>query len=40
MVVQWLRLCAANAGDTGSIPEWVTEIPHAVQCGLKTFKKV
>ena len=21
-----------NAGDTGSIPGWVTEIPHATQC--------
>ena len=29
-VVQWLRLCAANAGDVGSIPSGGTKIPHAM----------
>ena len=24
LVVQWLRLCAPNAGDPGSIPGWGT----------------
>ena len=28
LVVQWLRLCAANAGDVGSIPGRGTKIPH------------
>ena len=32
-VVQWLRLCASNAGGMGSIPGGGTKIPHAVQCG-------
>ena len=30
-MVQWLRLCASNAGDTGSIPGQGTKIPHAAQ---------
>ena len=29
MAVQWLRLCASNAGDMGSIPGQVTKMPHA-----------
>ena len=29
LVVQWLRLHAFNAGDTGSIPGQGTKIPHA-----------
>ena len=28
-MVQWLRLCAPNAGGTGSIPGRRTKIPHA-----------
>ena len=28
-MVQWLRLCAPNAGDTGSVPGQGTKIPHA-----------
>ena len=31
LVVQWLRLCASNAGGVGSIPGLGTKIPHAVQ---------
>ena len=30
LVVQWLRLRASNAGDTGSIPGWGTLILHGV----------
>ena len=29
LVVQWLRLCAPNAGDTGLNPDGGTKIPHA-----------
>ena len=32
-VVQWLRLCASNAGDTGSIPGDETKIPRVVWNG-------
>ena len=41
LVVQWLRLCACNAGDVGSIPGWGTKIPHASWCSQKIiyFKK-
>ena len=35
LVVQWLGLWASNAGGTGSIPGWGTQILHAVQCGHK-----
>ena len=35
LVIQWLRVCATNAQDVGSIPGWETKIPHAVQCGQK-----
>ena len=28
LVVQWLRLWAPNAGDSGSIPGWGTKIQH------------
>ena len=34
-MVQRLKLCAANAGDRGSIPRWRTKIPHAKQCSKK-----
>ena len=30
LVVQWLRLCTSNAGDTGSTPGQGIKIPHAV----------
>ena len=30
LAVQWLRLHASNAGGTGSILGWGTELPHAV----------
>ena len=35
LVVQWLRLCAPNAGGTGSIPGRETNIPYATWCGQK-----
>ena len=37
LVVQWLRLCAPNAGDMGSIPGQGTKIPHA--CRARKKKK-
>ena len=33
LVVQWLNLCASNAGGTGLMPGWGPKIPHAVQHG-------
>ena len=33
MAVQWLGLCAPNAGSTVLIPGWGTKIPHAARCG-------
>ena len=39
LVVQWLRLCTPNAGDTGSSPDWGTKIPHPTWYGLKKRKK-
>ena len=36
--VQWLRLHASTAGDTGSIPGHGTKIPHAAWCGQKKKK--
>ena len=38
-MVQWLRLHATNAGDSNSIPDWGTKIPHAVWYGQKKEKK-
>ena len=38
-MVQWLRLHASTAGDTGSIPGWGTKILHAAQCCQKRKKK-
>ena len=29
LVVQWLRLCASNVGDTCSISGWGTKTPYA-----------
>ena len=40
LVVQWLRLCAPNAGGMGSIPGLGTKIPHAVWCSQKKEKKI
>ena len=28
-VILWLRLSASTAGDTVSIPDWGTKIPHS-----------
>ena len=38
LVVQWLRFCALNAGDTGLIPGWGTKILHASQHGPPKIK--
>ena len=35
LAAQCLRLPAHNTGDTGSIPDWGTEIPHAIRRGIK-----
>ena len=35
LAVQWLRLCASNAGGAGSIPGRGTKVPHATWCGQK-----
>ena len=37
LAVQWLRLHASNAGDTGLTPGQGTKIPHATWCGKKKF---
>ena len=39
LAVQGLRLWPSNAGDMGSIPDWVTKIPHAPCCSQKKKKK-
>lgn len=38
MAVQWLGICASTVGDTCSITDWGTRIPHDVKPNLK--KKV
>ena len=38
LVVQWLRLCASNAGYAGSIPGCGTKMPPAVLWGQKIKK--
>ena len=38
-MVQWLRLYTSNAGSTGSIPCFGTEIPHAAWQGQKKEKE-
>ena len=38
-LVQWLRLCASNAGGVGSILGWGTKIPYAMQHGQKIKMK-
>ena len=35
LAVQWLRLCASNAGGEGSILGWETKIPHPTGCSQK-----
>ena len=39
LAVRWLRLCAYIAGDTGSILDRGTKIPHSAWCGQKKKKK-
>ena len=39
LAVQWLRLCAPNAGGTGLIPGWGTKIPHAALCDQNNNNK-
>ena len=39
LVVQWLRLCASNAGYAGSIPGRGIKMPQAILCGQKIKKK-
>ena len=45
LVVQWLRLHALNAGDTGSNPGRGTKIPQCIEHGqnkikIHTLKKI
>ena len=37
--VQWLRLCASNAGGMSLIPGPGTKIPRATWCGQKVRKQ-
>ena len=39
LAVQWLRLCASNAGGVGSIPGAGTKIPHALRPKKEKRKK-
>ena len=39
LAVQWLRLCASNAGGAGSIPGQGTKIPHAAAWPKKQTNK-
>ena len=39
LVVQWLRLCAATAGGTASIPVGETKTLHAMWHGQRQKKK-
>ena len=38
-MVQWLRPCAPNADNTGSIPGWGTKILYAIQYDQKKKKE-
>ena len=38
-MVQWLRVCASNAGAAGLIPGQGTKIPHVEECGQIERKK-
>ena len=40
MAAQWLRLCAASARGTGSIPGWGTKVMYAGQDSQKKKKQV
>ena len=40
LTVQWLRLHASTAGDTGSILGLGNKIPYAVRGGQKKKKKL
>ena len=40
LVVQWLRCCTHNAGDTGSNIGQGTKIPHATQTKTKTKQAI
>ena len=35
LVIQWLWFCALHPGGLGSIPDWGTNIPHAMEHGQK-----
>ena len=35
LVIQWLWFCASHPGGLGSIPDWGTNIPHAMEHGQK-----
>ena len=37
-MVQWLKLCASNAGVMGLTPDQGTKISHDPQCGKKREK--
>ena len=39
LAVQWLRLCASNAGGTGLISDKVAKTPHAAWYSQKKKKK-
>ena len=39
LAVQWLRLCAPNAGGMGSIPGQGTKVRHAPQHSQKEKRK-
>ena len=39
LVLQWLRLCASNAGGTDLIPGQGTRLPHTMCHGLQRKKK-
>lgn len=39
LAVQWLRLCASNAGDSSLIPAWGLKILHAMWLGPKVRKR-
>ena len=38
LAIQWLKICASNAGYVGLIPGG-TKIPYTVQCGQKREEK-
>ena len=40
MEIQWLRLCASNAGGVSLFPGWGTKIPHTAGQITLTFETV